>query len=167
MSRETTCCFTGHRVLGNDFSRERLKSRIEKLIDMGIDTFISGGALGFDTIAAEEVILSKKNHPGIKLFIYAPCKNQSEKWNASEKAKYKKLLSAADFVDMPEFDYFNGCMKERNYRMVDASSFCIAYFNGEKLRSGTAQTLRYAESEGLKIYNISTRENGARGENIE
>ena len=156
MSKETTCCFTGHRILGDDFSRKKLAFYIEKLIEAGVDTFIAGGALGFDTAAEEEVISAKKKHPEIKLHVYAPCKNQSAKWNVFEKMKYKKLLAAADLVNMPEYDYFDGCMKERNYKMVDASSFCIAYFNGEKLRSGTAQTLRYAEAKGLKLYNTST-----------
>ena len=164
MSKETTCCFTGHRVLGNDFSRKKLVFYIEKLIELGVDTFIAGGALGFDTVAEEEIISAKKNHPQIKLFIYAPCKNQSERWNVFQKMKYKRLLASADLVDMPECSYFDGCMKERNYRMVDSSSFCIAYFNKEKFRSGTAQTLRYAEIKGLKLFNTSTLKNDGEGE---
>ena len=155
MSREITCCFTGHRRLGSDFTKEKLKSAIEDLIDKGVKIFIAGGALGFDTEAALEVLRQKKTGKDIELHIYAPCSNQSERFSFMEKWMYKKILKHADYVDMPKERYFNGCMKIRNYKMVDASSYVIAYYTGE-FKSGTGQTVRYAQRSGLEITNLCT-----------
>jgi len=57
-----TCCFTGHRVLpANQIEGIiiRLDEEIDRLIVQGITDFISGGALGFDQIAASLIIAKK------------------------------------------------------------------------------------------------------------
>ena len=153
MTREKTCCFTGHRILAGDFNEDVLARGIEYLIGQGVDTFICGGAIGFDTVCALAVLEAKKNHPEISLHIYAPCNNQSEKWSKSDIILYKKILKTADFVDMPSVPYFNDCMKIRNYKMVDASAYCICYMNTP--RSGTGQTYSYAKRQGLTVFNIA------------
>lgn len=153
MTRENTCLFTGHRQLFNMLDKDCLMRGIEYVISLGVDTFISGGALGFDTEASLAVLEAKKKHPSIKLYIFAPCKNQSDNWSFSEKSLYKKILKKADYVDMPDYNYFNGCMKARNYKMVESSAYCIAFFNGND-HSGTGQTYNYAKHSGLTVYNI-------------
>ena len=80
MGVEKSCCFTGHRKVGRDFDVDTLIRGIIYLIDQGVDTFIVGGALGFDTICAQEILKLKKIHPDIKLHIYAPCSNQSRRF---------------------------------------------------------------------------------------
>ena len=157
MSIEKTCLFTGHRVLGDMFNRECLFRGIEYVISKGVDTFICGGALGFDTEAALAVLELKRKYPHIKLYIFAPCKNQSHSWQLFDKLMYDKILGFADLVDMPSFNYYDGCMKVRNYKMVDSSSFCIAFFNGNN-RSGTGQTYNYAKRKGLTVFNIYGKE---------
>ncbi|MBQ8146194.1 MAG: DUF1273 family protein [Clostridia bacterium] len=154
MARENTCCFTGHRFVGKDLSIDLLRRGIEYLIDNGVDVFIAGGALGFDTICAGEVLLMKEKYPHIKLHIYAPCNNQDANWSKKDCDIYKEILKRADLVDMPDFSYYDGCMKKRNYKMVDSSAYCIAYLNNT-VRSGTAQTVRYAKSKGLNVYNLA------------
>ncbi len=153
MSRETTCCFTGHRELGISYNRNDLKNAIESLIQKGVKVFIAGGALGFDTEAAIEVLRQRKSGKDVALHIYAPCQGQSKRYPFREKALYKKILKHADFVDMPDSEYFDGCMKIRNYKMVDASGYVIAYYSGE-FKSGTGQTVRYAQRCGLEIINL-------------
>lgn len=153
MPKETSCCFTGHRIMGHDYNEDVLVRGIKYAISKGIDTFICGGATGFDTRAAICVLNAREEFPHIKLHIYAPCNNQSSKWNEADKRTYEKILALADFVDMPSFSYYDGCMKDRNYKMVDNSSMCICYLNSS--RSGTAQTYRYAISQNLKVYNIA------------
>ena len=66
MLNELACCFTGHRSLGRDFDKQRLRSEIEALICKGVKIFIAGGALGFDTEAATEVILQKMKGKDVK-----------------------------------------------------------------------------------------------------
>lgn len=124
------------------------------MIEKGVDTFICGGALGFDTEAAIEVLkLKKKKYKEIKLHIYAPCQGQDAKWNSRDQRLYKEILSRADYVDMPNTLYNNQCMKIRNYKMVDSSTYLIAYYDGT-FASGTGQTVRYGEKCGLEIVNL-------------
>ena len=149
-----TACFTGHRNLGLDLNRGRLVRCIEKAISKGCDTFVCGGALGFDTLAARTVLELKNIHPHIQLHMYLPCANQSERWSIAQKREYNRILSAADLVDRVTRPYYDGCMRERNYKMVDASDLCICYINNIE-RSGTAQTVRYAKRRGLIIVNVS------------
>ncbi len=153
--KETTCCFTGHRTLGDDFKKENLRKAIQDMIDKGVTIFVAGGALGFDTEAALEVLRARKKGAKIQLHLYIPCKNQAERWSFYQKWIWKKILKSADYVDMPDYDYYNGCMKVRNYKLVDASAYCIAYFDGS-IKSGTGQTFRYAQRSGLEIVNLCT-----------
>lgn len=153
MLKEKACCFTGHRILGRDFNESTLIRGIEYLIAQGVDTFICGGAMGFDTVCAEAVLEMKKIHPQVRLHIYAPCKNQDALWQKADRERYKRILKKADYVDVPKEEYFDGCMKIRNYKMVDDSAFCICYMNSP--RSGTGQTYRYAKGRGLTVFNIA------------
>ena len=149
-----SACFTGHRNLGSDLNRGRLVRCIEKAVSKGCDTFICGGALGFDMLAARTVLELKNIHPHIQLHMYLPCANQTEKWSPAQKREYERILRGADLVDKTTRPYYDGCMRERNYRMVDNSDLCICYLNSME-RSGTAQTVRYAKRKGLIIVNVS------------
>ena len=54
-----TCCFTGHRILNQAlkvFTKQIITDEAIKLIDQGVMYFIAGGALGFDTLAAQAVL---------------------------------------------------------------------------------------------------------------
>ena len=157
MSKETTCCFTGHRILGSDFNLKKLyDSALYLHKNKSVDTFICGGALGFDTKAASVIMLLKQQGYNVKLHIYAPCNNQSEKWGNYDKRVYEDLLCNADCVDMVDRPYFDGCMKNRNYKMVDNSAYCIAYYREQgSFRSGTGQTVRYAKKQGLTVINVA------------
>ncbi|MBR2024399.1 MAG: DUF1273 family protein [Clostridia bacterium] len=156
MKKELSCCFTGHRVLGKDFSVQALEDAIEYMIGKGVKYFISGAAIGFDTYAADAVLKAKEKHKDIELHLYIPCSNQNEKWTAQQRIKHAMLLKACDYADIEKREYFDGCMKIRNYKMVDNSSYCIAYFHeNEKRASGTGQTFRYAKKCGYEIINIA------------
>ena len=116
--------------------------------------FISGGALGFDTMAAETVFEMKKKYPHIKLIIYVPCYGQSNRWTNLQKYRYRMMLSKADeIVYITEEKYTEDCMRLRNLRMVKDSFFCIAFCLLSK--TGTGQTLRNAKAVGLNIVNIA------------
>lgn len=85
--REKTVCFTGHRsvpLLKKRKIEKRLKETLETLIQDGYCFFGAGGALGFDTIAAQTVLDLKKKHPEIKLILVLPCKNQTRGWTEKD-----------------------------------------------------------------------------------
>ena len=57
--KEKTVCFTGHRtipLLKKWKIEKKLKEALEALIEEGYCYFGAGGALGFDTIAAQMVL---------------------------------------------------------------------------------------------------------------
>lgn len=155
MTENGICCFTGHRSYEKDASRrERIafEKLVNHLIDHGYTTFIAGGALGFDTAAAEYILKKRKKGCNVRLWLALPCANQDERWQEADRLRYEKIKAAADRVDCLSESYYDGCMQERNRYMVNHSSVCVAYCT--KSYGGTAGTIRYAQNRGLRIYNI-------------
>ena len=130
--------------------KSALKSEIEKAIQKGYTTFLSGMALGFDTICAETVLDLKKKYGNVKLIAALPCKTQDMKWSDKDRKRYKKLLKKSDGIRCI-YDEYAGeeCMIERNRYMVNNSSLIIALYNG--ISGGTKSTIEYAMNRGLDI----------------
>ena len=156
MIENGVCCFTGHRTYENTVTPEE-KAFFEKLIDnligYGYTTFIAGGAIGFDTAAAEYILKKRREGLPVCLELILPCADQAAKWSLFQRRRYEQIKKAADKVDCLHDAYVDGCMQERNRRMVDESSICIAYCTQD--RGGTAGTIRYAKQRGVRVYNIS------------
>ena len=154
--KEKTVCFTGHRtipMLKKWKIEKKLKETLEDLIDNGYCYFGAGGALGFDTIAAQTVLGLKKKHPEIKLILVLPCKNQTRGWEEKDVSVYESIMEQADKVVYTQEHYDRGCMFKRNRHLVDNSSVCVAYLTEEK--GGTAYTVNYANQKGVKVINIA------------
>ena len=150
-----TCCFTGHRVLpANQIEHiiVRLNEEIDRLIGQRVTNFISGGALGFDQIAAALIIAKKEMGAEIRLIFALPCRNQDQRWTAEQKQLYCDLLSEADEIHYISEEYSPGCMHKRNRHLVDNSDVCVCYLT--KTRGGTAYTVNYAKQKGLRIINL-------------
>ena len=157
MEKEFTCFFTGHRIIAKNAAaaiETRIEQEVESLInDKGVTDFITGGALGFDTLAARVIIRLKEKYDYIKLHLYLPCYNQMANWNARDQYEGRMIMSYADSKRYTtEGGYVTGCMQLRNKRMVNDAHYCIAYMN--RPRSGTAQTVAYAEDKNCVIINI-------------
>ncbi len=146
-----TCCFTGHRMIAKtevNELKEKLSACLYKLIDEGVTCFIAGGALGFDSLAAEVVLEIKKEKP-IFLEIAVPCNGQEKHWTEKQKARYQSILNQADKVNVLAEKYITGCMHARNKYMVDSSDVVVAYYRGRV--GGTQQTYLYAEGQNKRI----------------
>lgn len=158
MDKEYTCFFTGHRLIP-PYRAEMLRRAIELkakylIEEKGVENFIAGGALGFDTLAAEAIIKLKKEYPYIKLYLYLPCVDQSSKWRDEDRYKWRMMMSKVDnYIYISKSKYFPGCMQKRNKKMADDSQYCIAYCI--QSRSGTAATIKYAQAIGTSIENIA------------
>lgn len=150
-------CFTGHRNVKETAKlKNALIKQLVKLIDEGATNFYAGGAVGWDTLCESVVIELREHFPHIKLHLILPCpaEEQTEKWSEDDKAEFRRLLLAADTVEICSKHYFDGCMKLRNQRLVNLADVCVCYYNG-KQRSGTGQTVRMAERQGKTIINLS------------
>ena len=154
--KDHTCCFTGHRTLPANRVQTiiiNLDREIDALIGQGVTDFISGGALGFDQIAASLIVAKKEMGKKIRLIFALPFKNQDTLWNEKQKELYQNLLGETEEVTFVSEEYDPFCMKRRNKYMVEHSAYCICALLHEK--SGTAQTVRFARKKGVKIINVS------------
>lgn len=156
-STNKACSFTGHRtipVAHRDMVAVRLNDTLVHLIEKkGVDTFIAGGALGFDTTAALAVLSLKNVYPSIKLILAIPCENQTKGWSDKAVALYNDIMKKADEVIYTGKEYTSGCMHVRNRFMVDNSEYCVAYKTRES--GGTAYTYKYALEQGKTVINIA------------
>lgn len=160
--REQTCCFSGHREMPAGWGRWRLAKRLEKAvieqIENGIRFFGAGGALGFDTLAAQTVLKLRGKYPDIKLILVLPCTTQAQMWSAEDVEEYECIKAKADKVVYTSQEYTKGCMFKRNRYLVDNSSVCICYLTRDT--GGTAYTVKYAQSKGLRIFNLAQSKGG-------
>ncbi len=156
--RERCCCFTGHRNLSPEEKlrlRPLLREEIARLAGEGVNTFLAGGALGFDTIAAQETFrVRAERFPFLRLVLVLPCLGQEAKWSQRDAAVYRGLLRNADEVIYTGDLYTRSCMFVRNRYLVDRSSRCLCYLTREA-RSGTAYTVGYAQKQGLEVVNLA------------
>jgi uncharacterized phage-like protein YoqJ len=126
---------------------------VDTLIDQGVTNFISGGALGFDQMAASLIIAKKEMGREIRLIFALLCQNQNETWNDEQKKLYSNLLTEADEIIYISEAYTDGCMKKRNRYMVDHSGYCICALLPP--RGETDQMVRYARQKGLRVINVA------------
>jgi len=150
--------FTGHRMIPKDSLPQleaALAETIRSLCEKGIRNFISGAALGFDTLAAKAVCAARADGLPITLTLAIPCMHQDMRWRHAQQEAYAELIGLADHVVYTSYTpYYNGCMQVRNRYMVEQSSVCVAYFNGSN--GGTASTWRMANRYGRMVINLCT-----------
>ena len=133
--RAFTCCFTGHRELPIEKEGEiwqKTYIRVQQLLKQGVKYFGVGGAIGFDTLAAEGMLQVKTLNPQVKIILVLPFKGYQKYWLPGQQERAAFLI--------------------RDRHLVDESAYCIGYCT--RSTGGTAYTLRYAEKQGLKVWNI-------------
>ena len=150
--KEKTCCFTGHRhipVQAYAALAAQLDETVRALIAQGFVYFGTGGAVGFDALAAKTVLALKAEFGHIRLIVVRPCKDQAARWEWRDRAEHEQICRQADkVVDL--FDtYQNGCMQVRNRHLVDHSDVCVSYQTSED--GGTAYTVTYARKKGVRV----------------
>ena len=98
--------------------------------------FGAGGALGFDTLAAQCVLSLRKRYSHIKLILVLPCTTQTKGWSKDDIAVYEEIKSQAD-------------------KVVYTSHDCRAYLTQEK--GGTAYTVNYARQNNVQVINLAAQ----------
>ena len=153
--RPFTCCFTGHRILPAGQEEEiwrRVYACLEPLLEEGVRYFGVGGALGFDTLVAEKLLALRESWPQIRIILVQPFPGYQSRWTPAQQARATAVEARVDKVvvccQTPSRDAFLA----RDRHLVDGSAYCIAYCT--KTSGGTAYTMRYAEKQGLRIWNV-------------
>ena len=154
-----TCCFIGHRkVEETPELLERLRKTIKELICKNdVDTFLFGSKSQFDELCLKITKLLKCVHPEIKLIYY-----RSHFQHIS--AEYENyLLKIYDNTLMPKGMENSGRASyvERNQKMIDASNFCVFYYDEnytpsleKQTKSGTTVAYQYAVKKKKTIINL-------------
>lgn len=159
--RASHCFFTGHRKIPDPDKTNvlvRMRSSISYLYSKGVKTFHAGGARGFDTLAAAEIIDLRRYHPDMRLALNLPFPNQTDHWDERSARFYQFFLQRADEVhyacekNVSDRETARKFLLMRNRTMVNSALYGITYFSGA--RGGTSYTLSYAEKSGCEIINL-------------
>ena len=156
-----SCAFTGHRPhkfpwKDNEADprcialKETLAEQIAMLARAGVTEYFTGGADGVDCWAAEIVLTMREKNPALKLHCLLPHEGQADRWSDSAQERYHSILERANSVDYVSRQYYDGCMIDRNHRLVELAGLLLAVFNGVR-RSGTGATVNYARKMGKEI----------------
>lgn len=156
---DKACFFSGHRILPQE-RREKILSLLEEKIiekyNEGITDFICGGAIGFDTYAAQTVLRLKnmEQYKDMRLILYIPNYEYGENWTYQNRCILKTLKCNADIFEIvTKVKYSNESIKIRNQRMVDEACCGIVYKTTN--RSGTGQTVAMASRQEKSVINIA------------
>lgn len=157
--REQTCCFTGHRHLPVGEEETIWQCVLEyllPLLDQGVHYFGVGGALGFDTLVAEKLLELRRRYPQIRVILVLPFRGYQSRWTSAQQARAARIEAQVDKVvyccDTPSREAFLA----RDRHLVDGSAYCIGYCT--RATGGTAYTLRYANANGLRIWNVAVQQ---------
>ena len=75
IDKNSTCSFSGHRAIPDGMAEhllQRIKDGVNYLYSRGVKTYLTGGAIGFDTLAAKAVIECRSVHEDIRLIFEFP-----------------------------------------------------------------------------------------------
>lgn len=167
MTRETTCCFSGHRPSklpwGDDETdsrclrlKEAIARAVERAYDRGYRHFVCGMAQGADFYFCEAVQKLRDERPDVTVEAAIPCEEQAARWLERDRDRYFRLVGLCDFETMVQHHYDRNCMLRRNRYMVDRSSLLIAAFDGTM--GGTMYTITYAMKREVEVVTIEVGE---------
>lgn len=155
-TRPYTCCFTGHRNLSIHQEEEiwqRVCTRLYPLLERGVRCFGVGGAIGFDTLVAEKLLNLRKTYPQIRVILVQPFQGYQSRWTPAQQARAADVENRVDKVVICCQTPSREAFLARDRHLVDGSAYCIGYCT--RSTGGTAYTLRYAQKQGLQVWNIA------------
>jgi len=110
---------------------------------------ITGLALGWDTILAEESVALD-----IPIHCYIPFEDQGNNWNPFDKKIREELISRASYVKVFQKEYSKDCFFKRDRGMVDDCDKLFSLWNPEINSGGTFFTIKYAEQNNIDYENF-------------
>ncbi|MDR1534289.1 MAG: DUF1273 domain-containing protein [Planctomycetota bacterium] len=156
------CCFTGHRPKFFTFGSNEdhpdcigiknfIRENCERLIvEKCVTHFISGGALGVDTWAMEEVLSLKGKYPRITLECALPYPEMPDRFHHKDRKRHDAIMAKCDVKTIVSPTYTGRtCLDKRNEYMVDHAGYLIAVWLG--IMTGTGRTVEYAKKIGREV----------------
>ena len=112
-----------------------------------------GGALGFDTLVAEKLLALRESRPQIRIILVQPFPGYQSRWTPAQQARAAVVEARVDKVVVCCQTPGHEAFLARDRHLVDGSSCCIAWCT--RSTDGTAYTLRYAQKQGLRVWNVA------------
>lgn len=156
IDKSKTIAFTGHRnITANNLLplKEELTHVLIEQYNNGYRTFITGGAMGFDLLAAETVLHLQETFTDIQLLITVPYAGHHLYFTDNEIERYADVAEKATSNIILSSHYYEDCFLRRNDYILEHSSLLIAYY-GQSFYSGTGYTVRRAEANKIPIINL-------------
>ena len=158
------CAFTGYRPSkmpwGNDETdtrclefKFRLRESLEYLIGRGYVDFCSGGAQGFDLMAAEMVLSLREKYPWVRLIMVIPFDGQADKWAEKQRGRWQSVIEQSDRVIHIAHNYDRGVFFRRNHCLIQQADLLLAAFDGKP--GGTANTIAWARRHGVRVLRLA------------
>jgi uncharacterized phage-like protein YoqJ len=144
-----TIALTGHRPrhLPRDAARH-IRAAVREVADQYPGaTWLTGGAIGADQIATDELLALGRR---VELVLAFPVAVQAARWAAHQRRALDGQLQGVAGVDIVSPRYRASGYHERNRRLVQRADLLVACWNGRP-GSGTAATVRMAEARRLPV----------------
>ena len=161
------CCFIGHRKIDKSAElTQKVSDVINDLIEnKGVNTFLFGSRSEFDDLCHSIVTELQKNNPQIKRIMYT-CRSEYAV-KKEEKEERESIARAVTKRDIKYKDYDGAMMSdrlwsagkasyvERNQDMINASDYCVFYYNPQylppKRRYSKRDISEYQPKSGTQI----------------
>lgn len=155
IDKSKTVAFTGHRHINTDVSvlKEKLAEVVHQQYNNGYRAFITGGAMGFDLLAAEVVLELQQVFSDIQLLCATPYCGHHLYFKEEDKQRYINIADKATTNILLSAYYYKDCFLHRNDYMLAHCSLLVAYYN-QSIRSGTGYTVRRANRNNTPIINL-------------
>lgn len=126
---------------------------LEPLLEEGVRYFGVGGALGFDTLVAEKLLTLRESRPQIRIILVQPFQGYQSCWTPAQQARAAAVEAGVGKVVVCGQTLSREAFLARDRHLVDGYSCCIAWCT--RAIGGTACTLRYAQRQGLRVWNVA------------
>ena len=159
-----SCAVTGHRPTRfkwkykeNNTGCKRLKKRLHDqftlLYEHGIRKFYVGGSLGVDQWAGEILLEMQKlpEYKDLRLVVAIPFPGHDSTWEETSRRRLDYLKRYSEVIVVSSEVGAKGYISRNRYLVDHADCLVAVYDNNRAIRSGTGNTVHYAQKKHIPI----------------
>lgn len=141
---------TGHRDVKSD-TKQKLHEAVTSMVPVwGTEIhFVTGGAVGFDLIAAEYALEHGYRYTIILPFPFAI---HTRFWSNNQRKRLEEVINKATEYLVLGYEYKPSSYFKRDKAIVDKSETVLCYHDGRE-KGGTWYTIKYARKKQKEILN--------------